>query len=89
MDETLQIGDQIFHKNSSHVFEVPLDELSTLRFTEVPYYSTVEIAELLGTLDSYKLQISATHAGGPHNEEFSISIHVISKWKAILKTFTQ
>jgi hypothetical protein len=76
MTETLKIGDRPFRKNASGVFEVSLDELSSLRFTEIPYYSTVEIAQLPGTLGSYKLDVRATHAGGPDNEEFWISIHV-------------
>lgn len=76
MSETLRIGRRTFHKNNSGVFEVSLQELSSLRFTEVPHYSTVEIAQLPGTRDSYRLSVDATHAGGPHNEDFWVSIQV-------------
>jgi TIR domain len=75
MTETLKIGDRTFHKTSG-VFEVSLEELSLLRLAEIPYYSTVEIKQLPGTFESYTLSISATHAGGPNNEEFFIHIHV-------------
>jgi len=76
MNEVLQIGPRTYRKNASGVFAVPIDELQSLRFTQLPYYSTVEIAGLPGSRESYTLTISATHGGGPHNEEFWISIHV-------------
>ena|SRR5437899_238494 len=72
MSETLRIGAQIFHKTDG-VFRVPLADLSSVRFTQVPYYSTLEVSDLPGSQDTYTMSVSATHAGGSHNENFSRS----------------
>ena len=63
-------------KNSSGVFELSADQLHGLRFTDVPYYSTVAINATDGDAAEYSLEFTATHAGGPHNEEFSLFVHV-------------
>jgi hypothetical protein len=76
MSDTIHTGSQTFRKNPSGDFEVPIADLASLRFTQVPYYSTVKIGGLPGTPESYGLRITATHAGGPHNEQFSLSVQV-------------
>lgn len=63
-------------KNSSGVYKVALSKLADLRFTKVPFYSTVEIDGLPGSLDTYRLHITATHGGGPNDEFFSLNFHV-------------
>lgn len=76
MEPVLRIKGREYLKTSHGVFEVPLDELSGLRFIDVPFSSTVEISDLPGNPETYLLQISATHAGGPQNEEFFLHAHV-------------
>jgi hypothetical protein len=76
VEPLLQIGTTTYVKTGHGVFKVPLERLSILRFNEVPYYSTVEVDDLPGNLDSYELAISATHGGGPTNEDFTIFVHV-------------
>jgi hypothetical protein len=76
MTDRIKIGSREYLKNPKEVFEIPLLELLDLRFAEVPYYSTVEISGLPGAADSYSLAISATNAGGPHNEQFALNFHV-------------
>lgn len=63
-------------KNKWGVFEIPLPELRDLRFTEIPFYSTVGVAGLPGSADTYSLEINATHGGGPQDETFYLFIHV-------------
>lgn len=75
MEPVLRIEGREYSKTSHGVFEVPLHELSGLRFADVPFFSTVEISHLPGNPETYLLQISATHAGGPQNEEFFLSTH--------------
>jgi hypothetical protein len=75
MRESLIIGTKTYHKTDG-VFEVPLSELGDLHFTELPYYSTVAIRDARSSDDSYHLDISATHGGGPSDEFFSLNFHV-------------
>jgi hypothetical protein len=66
----------VLQKNSSGVYKIPLSKLADLRFTEVPFYSTVEIDGLPGSLDTYRLHITAMHGGGPNDEFFYLNFHV-------------
>jgi len=78
VNEVLQIGSVTYRKVKHGVFEVPLDGLDSLRFTDIPYYSTVEVTGFGPDTpeQEYHLSFDATHAGGPHNEEFMLYIHV-------------
>jgi hypothetical protein len=79
VDPPLHIGSSIYHKTGIGTFKIPLERLEALRFNDVPYYSTVEIVapgENNPDLHRYRLSISATHGGGPTNEDFSIMFHV-------------
>jgi hypothetical protein len=78
VNEVVQIGSVTYHKVKHGVFEVPRDRLESLRFTEIPYYSTVEVTGFGPDTpeQEYRLSFDATHAGGPHNEEFMLFIHV-------------
>lgn len=76
VNDILTIGKRQYRKGPSGVFEVPLSELGNLHFTAVPYYSTVEIRDLPGGEESYMLDITATHGGGPTNEFFALNFHV-------------
>lgn len=76
MGPLLHIGSRTYTKTgAAGVFEVPLERLEDLRFIDVPYYSTVEIRPLGGP-GSYELNVSATHGGGPVNEDFTVMVHV-------------
>jgi TIR domain len=76
VEALLRIGETTYTKTGHGVFKVPFERLGTLRFNDVPYYSTVEVDDLPGDLDSYELVVSATHGGGPTNEDFTIFVHV-------------
>lgn len=76
MAELLRIAAKEYAKTAGGVFEVPLGDLGPLRFADVPFYSTVELTDLPGTPNSYRLSVSATHGGGPHNEDFTLFLHV-------------
>lgn len=77
MTELLRIGAALYYKTGSpFVFHVPLPELRDVRFIDVPFYSTLEVDDLPGGHDSYRLHITATHAGGPTDEEFFLNFHV-------------
>jgi hypothetical protein len=80
MEAVLRINEKEYRKGSSATFEVPWSELSGARFGHVPYYSTIDVTNLPGSDDSYRLGMSATHSGGPANEQFFVHVHV---------TFTQ
>lgn len=81
-DETiLRIEGTAYTKTGSpRVFEVSLNALKSLRFNEVPCYSTVEVVDLprRPEPESYHLSIRATHAGcePDRNEDFMFSVHV-------------
>ncbi|MFQ6027564.1 MAG: hypothetical protein ACE5Q6_08735 [Dehalococcoidia bacterium] len=76
MNDILRIGERQYHKGPSGVFEIPLSELGDLYFTAVPYYSTLEVRDLPGSKESYMLDITATHSGGPSNDFFVLNFHV-------------
>lgn len=76
MEEVLRIGEKEYYKTSSLVFEVPFKELRSIHFTDVPYYSTIEVLNLPKKKNPYQLSISATHSGGPRNEEFFLNFHI-------------
>jgi hypothetical protein len=76
MSEILTIGSRTYRKGSTGVFEVPVSELGDLRFTELPYYSTVKVRDQRSRDKSYHLDITATHGGGPSNEFFCLDFHV-------------
>jgi hypothetical protein len=77
MKELLRIGEREYSKTGSPLlFRVPLSDLGEVRFVDVPFYSTLEVENLPGNVDSYILAITATHAGGPHHEEFYLNFHV-------------
>jgi hypothetical protein len=82
MDDLLHIRSTTYEKNSTGVFEVSWGDLDGLRFAEVPYYSTVEVADLPGEPATYQLQASATHGGGPGNEDFMVFVNVTFSWDA-------
>lgn len=63
-------------RNSSGVFELRADQLDDLRFTDIPYYSTVEVVGKADDSTEYSFEFHATHAGGPGNEEFMLFAHV-------------
>jgi hypothetical protein len=75
MSLTLVIGGNAIQKTRG-VFEVPFSDLSGLRFVDVPAPSTVEITELPGNADKYRLAVSAIHGGAPNSEDFCIFVHV-------------
>ena len=76
MNQPHRINFGILEKNSSGVYKIPLTELANLRFTEIPFYSTIEMDGLPGSVDTYGLEISATHGGGPSDEFFTLNFHV-------------
>ena len=76
MSDAIRIGRAEYKKNASGEFRIPLARLSTLRFTQVPFYSDVKVTGLPGNSDTYQLEVTARHAGGPHNEEFDLNFHV-------------
>ncbi len=76
MRDAIRIGKEVYTEVAEGEFHVPLTSLSSLRFTEVPFYSDLKIGGPPGSADSYDLEITARHAGGPHNEEFTLIFHV-------------
>ncbi len=76
MTRSRHIDFNALEKNSLGVYTVPLAEVGALRFADVPYYSTVEVEGLPGTDETYGLKITATHAGGPTDEFFTLNLHV-------------
>lgn len=72
MEAVLKIGNKTYSKTSNHVFEVTYKGLKNIRFTEVPYYSSIEVKNLPKKKGSYELSISFTHSGGTLNEDFFI-----------------
>jgi TIR domain-containing protein len=76
MEPVLRIGKKEYHKTSNHVFEVSYRDLKNAHFIDLPFYSSIEVKNLPQKKDSFKLGISFTHSGGPHNEEFFIHFHI-------------
>jgi hypothetical protein len=76
MSEEIRIGARTYHKVEHGVFVIPLHELDTLSFNDVPYYSQLEVRPLPFEPSFFDMTVTALHAGGPHNEEFSLSIKV-------------
>lgn len=76
MTHSHKINFSKLQKNSGGVYEILLSDLADLSFIEIPYYSTVEIDGLPRSSDTYQFSISATHAGGPGNEDFTLFVHV-------------
>jgi hypothetical protein len=76
MDKRIKIGSRVYGGTSDGEYEIPLSEIESLRFVEVPYYSTLHILLPLPMSPIFTMIISATHAGGRHNEEFTLSIKI-------------
>jgi len=75
-DEILRIGSRLYRKVEHGVFVVPYTELENIRFSDVPYYSQVDIRPLPVPPSFFNVTAEALHAGGPHNEEFTLSVKV-------------
>jgi hypothetical protein len=72
----LKIGNKTYYKTSNHVFEVTYNGLKNIRFTEVPYYSSIEVKKLSKKKGSHELSISFTPSGRTLNEDFFIHFHI-------------
>jgi hypothetical protein len=75
--DELRIGGRSYRKVEHGVFVVPYLELEDLKFTDVPYYSQVDIRPLPIEPSLFRVTAEALHAGGPDNEEFTVSVKVV------------
>jgi len=76
MSEEIRIGVRTYHKDERGVFAIPFRELEELSFNDVPYYSQLDVRPLSIEPSFFNVTAHALHAGGPHDEEFSLSIKV-------------
>lgn len=79
--EEIRIGARTYHKVEHGIFVIPFDELGELSFNDVPYYSQLEVRPLPIEPSFFGVTFEALHAGGPHNEDFSLSLKVTYKLK--------
>jgi hypothetical protein len=76
MERVIYIGSRAYHPVRDGEFDIPFSDLGELRFPDVPYYSTLCVKPLPVEHDFFRIEVSATHAGGPQDEDFSLSVKI-------------
>jgi TIR domain len=75
-EEAIRIESRVYRPTGHGEFEIPLSELGAFTFTGVPFYSTLTVKPLPVVEGFFRMEVSATHAGGRHNEDFSLSVKI-------------
>src|SRR5260370_13131305 len=77
MERAIHIDSRVYRPIRYCEFEIAFSDLGALTFAGVPYCATICIKPLPVSSEFFRMEVSATHAGGgPPDEEFSLSVKI-------------